>query len=45
MKNGKTIYTSNGDKKYRIAILQLNTPHIKEPKKYTNPMYMKVKLI
>ena len=29
----------------RICILQLNPPDIKEPKKYTNPIYKKIKLV
>ena len=45
MENGKTIKTSNGKKKDRIAILQLNPSNIKEPKKYTNPIYKKRKLV
>ena len=29
----------------RIGILQLNPPNITEPKKYTNPIYKKAKLV
>ena len=41
MKNGKTIWTSNG----KEIILHLNPPNTKEPKKYTNPIYKKRKLV